>query len=493
MMGPTQRREPKLFYAGLDLEQRVPAGHALRRISRVVDFGFVRGQVRPLYGRRGNPSVDPVVLLKLMFVLYHENVRSERALLEQLPLRLDWLWFCGYDLDDTLPHHSVISKARRRWGVGTFEALFGQVLAQCVAAGLVDGGLVHVDASLIAANASWDRLQPALRRTGQTLYQTLEAEVADTAGSAAVGPPAADEWAERPGSDPEATAPPRPSTPVSPVDPDARLKSTGSQTVLGYKDHRVVDDRVGIITATITTDAATAEAQVLLALLDQHAQHIGTDVTTVVADKAYGTAENYQALQQRQVKPCIPHIRPAQPAGQFPHAAFTYDAQRDGYVCPAGQTLQPYTYEAAEQRHRYRAARGVCAACALRARCTKGQTGRVVGRHVLQRCIEWADACFSKPHRRRLMRRRKIRAEGSFADAANNHGYKRARWRRLDRVRIQNLLIAAIQNVRKLLKAAPVPGAAVAAGIAAVTAMHLTRFIAVLSRLRRLFGRPSFA
>jgi len=122
-MGPTQRREPKLFYSGLDLEQRVPAGHALRRISGVVDFGFVRGQVRPLYGRRGNPSVDPVVLLKLMFVLYHQNVRSERALMEQRPLRLDWLWFCGYDLDDTLPQHSVISKARRRWGVGTVEAI----------------------------------------------------------------------------------------------------------------------------------------------------------------------------------------------------------------------------------------------------------------------------------------------------------------------------------------------------------------------------------
>ena len=116
MMGPTQRRESKLFYTCIDLDQRMPKEHPLRRIARAIDFGFVRAQVQHLYGRRGNPSVDPVVLLKLMFLLYYEDIHSERALMRQLPLRLDWMWFCGYDLDDTTPHHSVISKARRRWG-----------------------------------------------------------------------------------------------------------------------------------------------------------------------------------------------------------------------------------------------------------------------------------------------------------------------------------------------------------------------------------------
>ena len=101
-MGKPRRREPKLFYAGvdLDLESRVPPDHPLRRVEAAVDFSFVRPLVAPLYGYNGNESLDPALALRLMFLCFFENVRSERELMRQLPLRLDWLWFCGMDLGD---------------------------------------------------------------------------------------------------------------------------------------------------------------------------------------------------------------------------------------------------------------------------------------------------------------------------------------------------------------------------------------------------------
>lgn len=461
MMGPEQRSDPKLFYFDVNLEDRIPARHVLRRVREVVDFSFVRARVGHLYGTRGNPSVDPVVLLKLMFLLYFENVRSERALMEQLPLRLDWLWFCGYDLDDTVPDHSVISKARRRWGAQVFEELFEQVLTQCVQAGLVGGEVVHLDASVITANASKDRLRPELRRVGQTLYATLEKETG--AATASVGPPA------------DGPPGPPPGTPVSPADPDARLTQARGRSVLGYKDHRVVDDHFGIITATLTTDASCAEARLLTELLDAHTQHTGRRVKTVVADKGYGTSENYRALQERQAKACIPHPQQTAPERMFPHAAFDYDPARDCYRCPAGQELPLLRREPGRNRHRYRAAPGVCAACPLRSQCTTNPAGRTVGRNLLQEYVDWADSCFTREHRRRLLRRRKFRAEGSFADAANNHGYKRARWRGLGRVRIQHLLIGMIQNVRKLLQAGPARKAPQELSRAAATLLHRMR------------------
>jgi transposase len=89
MMGPRQRRDTKLFYPQINLDQRVAPDDPLRKILAVVDFDFVRRRVKSLYGRRGNPSVDPVVLLKLMFLLFYENVPSERALMARLPVRLD--------------------------------------------------------------------------------------------------------------------------------------------------------------------------------------------------------------------------------------------------------------------------------------------------------------------------------------------------------------------------------------------------------------------
>jgi transposase len=428
MMGPEQRPEPRLFYTDFNLGRRVPVDHPLRRVAKAIDFAFVRAEVASLYGVRGNPSVDPAVLLKLHFLLFYENVASERRLMEQMPMRLDWLWFCGYDLDSEVPDHSVLSKARRRWGPEVFASFFARVLAQCVAAGLVDGQTVHIDASVVAADASRDTVEPVLRKAGEALYARLETTT-------------------------EPVADPGAGSFTSPTDPDARLTRVKGAAVLGYKEHRVVDDASGVITATETTGAATSEAHVLPELLDAHARATGESAKTVVADKQYGTADNYRAVENRGVEACIPHERHVHPEGTFPREAFRYDAARDGYVCPAGRLLTRWNAKPGGQRVRYKGDAETCGLCPKRAECTKAQDGRRVDRHTLQDFIDRADARFSRGERRRLMARRKSVVEGSFADAATHHGFKRARWRGLTKARMQGVLIAAIQNVRKLLRA----------------------------------------
>src|SRR4051812_4685718 len=160
MMG-TLTPQKALFTYGVDLDQRVHADHPLRRVQAMIDFTFARASVAHTYGHNGNESVDPAVLVKLMFLLFHENVRSERELLRRLPERLDWLWFLGYNLDDEVPDHSVLSKARTRWGGELFEDLFVRSVRQCVEAGLVDGTKVHLDGSLIEADASRDSVVKA--------------------------------------------------------------------------------------------------------------------------------------------------------------------------------------------------------------------------------------------------------------------------------------------------------------------------------------------
>lgn len=411
-----------------------------------MDFDFVRREVANLYGACGHESLDPAVLMKLMLLLFLENVSSERALAEQLPYRLDWLWFCEYDLDEETPNHSVLSKARRRWGLAVFSDLFQRVLQQCVAAGLVDGETLHVDASVIRANADIHGLQPALRVAAGTLYERLEQETAESERSVTTPETASAELGE-------ADSPP-PGRRVSSTDPEARLTCKGGQSILGYKDHRVVDDRVGIITATVTTDAARAESYVIETALEQHEENTGVRPRTVVADKGYGTAAVYESLAERGITPCIPHPRHrgGHGADLYPREDFSYDAGRDAYRCPHGQWLVRYSTQS-DGSGRYRAATGVCEACPCRGECTRAKDGRRLIRFVGQEWIDWADGCWSREHRRRLGRRRMYRAEGSFADAVNRHGYKRARWRGLAGMTIQNLLIAAAQNLRKLLRA----------------------------------------
>ena len=461
MLGQTKRLEPKLFYAGVSLVDRIPPTHPLRRIRDRVDFGFVRGAVARLYGRCGHESIDPIVLIKLMLVLFLEQVKSERALMEQMPYRLDWLWFCGYDLDEQVPHHSVLSKARRRWGRDAFVKLFQQVLRQCVEAGLVEGRFVHVDGSVIRADASTDTLQPDLRVLSETLYGELEAS--------------ADEADE---SDAEPSPPRR--TMISPTDPDARMTRKNGKTVLGYKEHRVVDDAHGIITATATTDASVDESHMLSKVLDQHRWNSGGVEETVVADKGYGTREVYKALHRRGATPCIPHQQHGGTHGTYAIERFTYDERQDAYICPAGHRLKRKPARRAARSDtpvRYYADAETCSACALRRQCTKNAKGRTVVRDRDRWYVEWADGCGSRGRRRHLQGRRRVVAEGSFADASNNHGFKRARWRRLWRVEVQNLLIATVQNLRKLIGTrAPKPwSAATVAALQPVPSVPIRR------------------
>ena len=153
MMG-IHSKQGEFWTAPVELARRIPEDHLLRKIDRVLRLDFVRFEVASKYGARGNVSVDPAVIMRLMLLLFLDDVRSERELMRQLSLRIDHLWFIGYGLDDTVPDHSVLSKARARWGGAVFESLFSRVVGQCLAAGLISGDKVHVDSSLVRADAS---------------------------------------------------------------------------------------------------------------------------------------------------------------------------------------------------------------------------------------------------------------------------------------------------------------------------------------------------
>ena len=132
-----QDQQKELFGYNIDLDRRVRADNPLRRIASTIDFSFARAQVEHTYGSNGNVSVDPVVILKMMFLLFYDNVASERELMQIIPERLDYMWFLGFGLNDAIPNHSVLSKARARWGTEVFEELFVRTVQECVAAGLI--------------------------------------------------------------------------------------------------------------------------------------------------------------------------------------------------------------------------------------------------------------------------------------------------------------------------------------------------------------------
>jgi transposase len=175
-------REQSLFSYAIHLEHRVPADHLLRKIDGALDLDFVIGMVIGFYGRSGHVSLDPRLIVRMMLLLFLYNIPSERELMDQIPMRLDFLWFLGMDLESKVPDHSVLSKARARWGSEVFEKLFTRTIEQCVQAGLVEGKLLHVDSTIVKANASKSSVvstSPELVRALRQAYEEQTAKLED--------------------------------------------------------------------------------------------------------------------------------------------------------------------------------------------------------------------------------------------------------------------------------------------------------------------------
>jgi transposase len=437
MMGHQPPLQPKLFYHHVNLEQRVPQNHILRKVHEKIDFDFLYHEVRDTYGLKGNVSVPPPVILKMMLLLILYNVRSERELLGAIPLRLDWLYFLGYDIDDKIPHHSVLSKARARWGVGAFQSFFDRIVLQCVEAGLIDGTKIFLDSSLIDANASNSSVvdTQSLKRYLSRGYRQLEKRLDDL-------------------QVPKTT--PANSRYLSTTDPDASVtRHSSERSKLRYKTHRAVDHTHEIITATKITPGSVDDGEVLEEMIDTHKENTEKGVDTVVADSKYGTIDNYLICHDRGIKAHIPslgrtHKGSGRKKGIFPKEAFTYHPDTDTFTCPAGHTLKRRHYYKNRHHYEYKAPSEICARCELRAHCTRAKDGRTLKRHARQEELDIMLQYATSREAKRDITTRQHLSERSFGHSTR-YGYKRARWRRLWRMEIQDFLIAAVQNITVLI------------------------------------------
>ena len=161
MMGRLNRDQERLFYS-FNLEEAVPGDHLVREIAAVLDLSWVHSELAAHYPPIGRPSIDPVLMIRMLIVGYVFAIRSERALCREVQVNLAYRWFCGLSIEDKLPDHSAFSRARneRFRDSDIFRRVFERVVAACIAADLVGGKGFAVDASLIAADANKHRSIP---------------------------------------------------------------------------------------------------------------------------------------------------------------------------------------------------------------------------------------------------------------------------------------------------------------------------------------------
>jgi transposase len=452
MMG--MQIEPAQLFYEFRLDDHVPADHLLRRIDRFLNLESVRSELRPYYSTIGRPSIDPELMMRMLIVGYCMGIRSERRLCEEVHLNLAYRWFCRLGLDGKVPDHSTFSRNRH----GRFRQsdilrhLFETVVERCLREGLVGGEGFAVDASLIAADANKQRSVPG-EEWGNREHSPdaghAVREYMATLDDAAFG--AATEV-----------------TPkfISPSDPAAQW--TGAHkghAFFAYATNYLIDtDHAIILDVEASRAIRQAEVGASRTMLDRTAERFGLKPRSLVADSAYGSAENLAWLVKRRgIAPHIPVFdKSNRTDGTLSRSDFTFDAEQDRYTCPEGKQLVQFhrTYATPrsgitkEGTRIYRASKRDCDACPLKPRCCPNTPARKIPRDLDEDARDVARALANTPAYERSRHRRK-KVEMLFAHLKRILRLGRLRLRGPCGARDEFLLAATAQNLRKLAKLRP--------------------------------------
>jgi uncharacterized protein (UPF0179 family) len=273
---------------------------------------------------------------------------------------------------------------------------------------------------------------------------------------------------------------------ISTTDPDASVTRCGKgKSKLKYQVHRSVDQKREVVTATEVTPGEVHESHRLDSLIDTHEKNTGTTVETVVADSKYGSIENYLACRDRGIKAHFKSLEETQKGtgtkkGIFPKESFTYNGEIDTFTCPAGQTLKRRKLFKKRQHYEYIASAGRCNRCQLKGQCTKAKSGRTLKRHIRQDDLDSMLKQAGSAKSKKDIKTRQHLMERTFAQATR-YRFKRARWRRLWRVQIQEYMTATIQNIKILLKDVKEPATAMQMRVATKVSDKVSR--------TKLYGR----
>ena len=460
------------------LSERVPKPNFYRRLREVLDWEFVREQTRSVYSHTGQPSLDPVVFFKLVLVGRLENSISDRRLIEQCALRLDILYFLGYEVDEDLPWHSTSSRTRQLYPAAVFERLFDHVFAQCVAAGLVAGDTQIVDSAPVKAAASLDSLRekPASAAPGLTI--AAAAEQATPAPAAPVRSAPAHQLRREATRRAKRQAAPgglgarhpkaqllSNKTHYSPTDPEARISvKPGKARALNYLCSVAVDTASGIISHIQADFADRRDSTHVPELVPRLQTRLAANdlvLRDFVADTGYSNGFNYAFLEQRGITPWIPVFGAYKPAAE----GFTYEAEVDAFRCPAGKLLPFRNFATSQDGNwvkNYRAAYQDCQQCPLKMSCTPAAPQQKFVRSAFDAAYRRA---WHRQHSRAGQRMRRVRqrtVEPVFGSLLHHYGLRRVGTKGRAAAHKAMLLSAIAYNLKKLLKHQPKQTASVA-------------------------------
>lgn len=445
MIGKQNRWQGTLFITG-SLKELIPSDHILKRVDKVLDLSWLHKEVSDCYcDSNGRPGIDPEAAVRLMLAGFFHGMVYDRKLMREAQVNLAIRWFAGYRLDEKLPDHSSLTRIRQRWGAERFKKIFHKTVEACIKAKLVSGETVHIDATLIRADVSWESL--TTEHACKVFEENRDIESEDT-------------YIEEDVRKKRGRPRTRPIYPKkhSATDPEATMVTSNKSQRLepSYKQHTMVDDNAGIIVDIELTTGEVNEGTRLIEGVNRLETITGKKVERVTADASYAHPKNYEAMEDRGTDAIIPPMRERTAPRNIPIRRFSYDGKNKIVRCPTGKLMQ-HSHKV-EKGWIYRAHGRDCKVCQLRKRClsptAKVRTVLIVdGYEALLRArrrkLRWDEET------RHWYSRHRWRVEGVHGEAKTQHGLRRAVRRGLMNVAIQVYMTAIVMNLKRLATLLP--------------------------------------
>ena len=454
MMGRRKVGQGQFFYS-FDLDKVVPPDHLVRQIDAILDLSWVHKELAPYYSHTGRPSIDPLLMIRMLIVGYVFAIRSERQLCSEVQVNLAYRWFCKLGIEDTIPDHSVFCRARheRFRESDALRRVFESVVVKCIGSGLVGGEAFSIDASLIKADVDKKKRVP-----GDQPFAWPQAEEASRAVReylATLDAAATDEHKDGDGEGGSSDGGNRRKSPkeVSLTDPQAAwIARKGTDPFFAYDANYLIDNKTGIIVDAEGTRAnRIAEIAVTRTMLDRVRRRFDLKPQRLAGDTVYGAVRLLKWLVDRKIAPHVPvWDSSARSDGTFSRDDFVFDHERNVYICPGGVELS--STGNVDQGHivYYRASRSACSICALKPKCTTAVV-RKVTRDLDEEVRDRVRALVNTDAFQQSRRERK-KVEMRFAHMKRIFRLDRLRLRGLSGAKDEVLLTATAQNLKRLVK-----------------------------------------
>lgn len=426
------------------IEDLVPENHILRDIDSAIDFSFIHELVHNFYcADNGRPSIDPVVLFKIVLIQYTFGIRSMRQTIKEIEVNMAYRWFLGYGMTERIPHFTTFGKnyIRRFADTDIFEKIFERILSEAVEAGFVDASAVFIDATHIKANANNHKYKNEIVKKEARHYQEeLQREIEKDREEHGKKPP-------KPPKD--GGVPPTKTVKSSTTDPDCGLFHKGEhKKEFAYTTHVICDKHNFVLGADVS--AGNVHDSVMFDDLYRDVLANFPEIEMIALDSGYKIPWIMKQIFDSERLPSTPYKRPMTKEGFFRKYEYVYDEYYDCYLCPNNQVLK-YSTTNRDGYREYKSDPKICKNCQCQGQCTESKScQKVVTRHVWEEYMELAEDVRHSPEGKEIYKLRKETIERVFADAKVKQGMRYTQYRGLARLKMQVLLTFSCMNLKKL-------------------------------------------